>query len=74
MGIMSEKTLGIAIHKAGGVARAHTASRVKTPHARIVSVSSRSRESAERLAADELCLAIDWSVAEGGQAIRLPLD
>jgi len=41
---------GVAIHGAGWVAGAHIASWLKNPHAKIVSVSSRRKESAQRLA------------------------
>lgn len=46
---MIEGKLGVAIHGAGQVAYAHAASWRKNPHCRIVSVSSRRRESAQRL-------------------------
>jgi len=46
----SDRKLGVAIHGAGEVAYAHAASWKKNPHVRIVSVSSRSRASARRLA------------------------
>lgn len=46
---MNDRKLGVAIHGAGQVAQAHAASWKKSPHARIVSVSSRSQESARRL-------------------------
>jgi len=48
--------LGVAIHGAGGVAEAHAASWLKNPQVKIVSVSSRRRESAQRLV-DKLGLA-----------------
>jgi len=44
-----DKKLGVAIHGAGGVAFAHVASWLRNPHVQIVSVSSRRRESAQRL-------------------------
>lgn len=47
---MIDGKLGVAIHGAGQVAYAHAASWLKNPQVRIVSVSSRRRESAERLA------------------------
>ncbi len=47
--------LGVAIHGAGSVARAHAASWQRCPHARIVSISSHTFESARQLA-DELGL------------------
>lgn len=47
---MEDRKLGIAIHGAGEVARAHAASWMKNPHCEIVSVSSRRKESAQRLA------------------------
>ena len=46
---MEDRKLGVAIHGTGQVARAHAASWKKCPRARIVSVSSRSSESARRL-------------------------
>ena len=58
---MQDGKLGIAIHGAGQVARAHAASWVKNPHCEIVSISSRRKESAQRLA-DEL--GIDCSVRD----------
>jgi predicted dehydrogenase len=47
---MDEGKLGVAVHGAGNVSRAHAAAWKRNPHCRIVSVSSRRRESAERLA------------------------
>ena len=47
---MKDGKLGVAIHGAGDVAYAHAASWMKNPHATIVSVSSRRKESARRLA------------------------
>lgn len=47
---MHNGKLGVAIHGAGVVARAHAASWRKNPHATIVSVTSRRRETAERFA------------------------
>jgi predicted dehydrogenase len=47
---MKDGKLGVAIHGAGKVAYAHAASWMKNPHCEIVSVTSRSRESAQRLA------------------------
>jgi predicted dehydrogenase len=47
---MSDRKLGVALHGAGGVAVAHVASWLRHPRVEIVSVSSRSRQSAERLA------------------------
>ena len=55
---MPEKTLGVAIHGAGDVAHAHALSWMKNPRARIVSISSRTSRSAERLA-EKLDLACD---------------
>jgi len=52
---MENGKLGVAIHGAGNVARAHAASWRKNPNAKIVSVSSRRRETARRLI-DELGL------------------
>ncbi|MGI6415041.1 MAG: Gfo/Idh/MocA family protein [Thermoguttaceae bacterium] len=49
---MAERRLGVAIHGAGSVARAHVASWLKIPRAEIVSVSSRRLESAKRLVAE----------------------
>jgi predicted dehydrogenase len=46
---MNDGKLGVAIHGAGQVADAHVASWNRNPHAEVVSVSSRKRESAERL-------------------------
>lgn len=45
-----DKPLGVAIHGAGSVARAHAASWQRCPAANIVSITSRSADSAERLA------------------------
>ncbi|MCR4413822.1 MAG: Gfo/Idh/MocA family oxidoreductase [Thermoguttaceae bacterium] len=47
---MIDGKLGVAIHGAGQVAYAHAASWLKNPQVKIVSVSSRRRQSAERLA------------------------
>ena len=47
---MTEKTIGVAIHGAGDVAHAHALSWMKNPRARIVSISSRTPQSATRLA------------------------
>ena len=47
---MTDNKLGVAIHGAGGVAEAHAASWNKNARAAIVSVSSRRRETAQRLA------------------------
>jgi len=58
---MQDGKLGVAIHGVGNVAYAHAASWIKNPYARIVSVSSRRRESAQRLA-DKL--GIDCSVGD----------
>jgi len=52
---MEDEKLGVAIHGTGWVAHAHAASWMKNPHARIVSLSSRRKESAQRMA-DELGL------------------
>lgn len=46
---MKNGILGVAIHGVGQVAYAHAASWIKNPHARIVSVGSRRRESAQKL-------------------------
>jgi predicted dehydrogenase len=46
---MADEKLGIAIHGVGQVAQAHAASWLRNPHAEIVSVSSRSRDSAQKL-------------------------
>lgn len=47
---MIDGKLGVAIHGVGQVAYAHAASWLKNPHVRIVHVSSRRKESAQRLA------------------------
>ncbi|MBN2475719.1 MAG: Gfo/Idh/MocA family oxidoreductase [Pirellulales bacterium] len=52
---MEDGKLGVAIHGVGNVAYAHAASWKKNPHAEIVSVSSRRKQSAQRLA-DEMGL------------------
>lgn len=49
---MNKNILGIAIHGAGNVARAHAASWLKNPRVRIVSISSRRKQSAGQLADD----------------------
>ncbi len=46
---MNDKKLGVAIHGVGNVAYAHAASWLKNPYCEIVSVSSRRRESAQKL-------------------------
>jgi len=46
---MDNGKLGVAIHGVGQVAYAHAASWLKNPHVKIVSVTSRRRESAQRL-------------------------
>ena len=46
---MDDGKLGVAIHGVGSVAYAHAASWIKSPHAKIVSVTSRRKESAGRL-------------------------
>ncbi len=46
----TQKPLGVAIHGAGSVARAHATSWQRSPHADIVSISSRNRESAHKMA------------------------
>ncbi|MFH1923201.1 MAG: Gfo/Idh/MocA family oxidoreductase [Planctomycetota bacterium] len=46
---MDDGKLGVAIHGAGQVAYAHAASWLKSPHAKIVWVTSRRKESAQRL-------------------------
>ncbi len=46
---MKNGKLGVAIHGVGQVAYAHAASWVKNPHVEIVSVSSRRKESAQKL-------------------------
>ncbi|OHB67271.1 MAG: hypothetical protein A2V70_12355 [Planctomycetes bacterium RBG_13_63_9] len=58
---MEDGKLGVAIHGVGQVAYAHAASWMKNPHCRIVSVSSRRRQSAQRLV-DEL--GIDCAVRD----------
>jgi len=52
---MKERKLGVAIHGAGSVAYAHAASWKKNKHVEIVSVSSRTKASAQRLV-DEMKL------------------
>jgi predicted dehydrogenase len=47
---MGNGKLGVAIHGVGQVAYAHAASWLKNPHVEIVSVTSRRKESAQRLA------------------------
>jgi len=47
---MQNSKLGVAIHGAGNVARAHAASWLRNPHCRIVGVGSRRKESAQRVA------------------------
>ncbi|NUQ64834.1 MAG: Gfo/Idh/MocA family oxidoreductase [Pirellulales bacterium] len=47
--MMIDGKLGVAIHGAGQVAYAHAASWLKNPHVKIVSVSSRKKESAQKL-------------------------
>jgi len=46
---MQDREFGVAIHGAGEVAHAHAASWLKNPRCHIVSVSSRRRETAQRL-------------------------
>ena len=55
----NDNPLGVAIHGAGSVARAHVASWQRSPHAKIVSISSRRKESAQRMAEE---LGIECSV------------
>ncbi|MEA1952518.1 MAG: Gfo/Idh/MocA family oxidoreductase [Planctomycetota bacterium] len=47
---MAESTIGVAIHGAGDVAHAHALSWMKNPRARLVSISSRTPQSAQSLA------------------------
>ena len=47
---MDDGKLGVAIHGVGQVAYAHAASWLKNPHVKIVSVTSRRKESAQKLA------------------------
>jgi len=47
---MIDGKLAVAIHGAGNVAHAHAMAWLKNPHVQIVSTSSRTRQSAERLA------------------------
>ena len=47
---MNNEKYGVAIHGAGWVAEAHVASWLKNAHAEIISISSRCKESAKRLA------------------------
>lgn len=63
---MQDGKLGVAIHGAGVVAHAHAASWKRNPHARIVSVSSRRRETAERFAKD---LGLDCRVTDDYAAV-----
>jgi predicted dehydrogenase len=58
---MDDRKLGVAIHGAGVVAHAHAASWLRNPHARIVSVSSRRRETAQRFAEE---LGLDCRVTD----------
>lgn len=46
---MKDRKLGVAIHGVGQVAYAHAASWIENPYATIISVSSRRKESAQRL-------------------------
>jgi predicted dehydrogenase len=63
---MDDGKLGVAIHGAGQVAYAHAASWAKNPHCRVVSVSSRRKESAQRLV-DKLGL--DCAVGDDYDAV-----
>jgi predicted dehydrogenase len=63
---MIDGKLGVAIHGVGKVAYAHAASWRKNPHCRIVSVSSRRRESAQRLVET---LKLDCRVAESFEEV-----
>jgi predicted dehydrogenase len=63
---MIDGKLGVAIHGAGQVAYAHAASWRKNPHARIVSVSSRKKDSARRLVDT---VALDCEVGDDFDAI-----
>jgi predicted dehydrogenase len=63
---MRQGELGVAIHGVGDVARAHAASWLKLPQVRIVSVTSRNRESAQQLA-DQFQL--DCHVGDDYQAV-----
>jgi predicted dehydrogenase len=58
---MHEGKLGVAIHGPGVVAHAHAASWLRNAHARIVSVSSRRLETAQRFAAE---LGLDCRVTD----------
>jgi len=58
---MDHPKLGVAIHGPGTVARAHAASWLRNPHARIVSVSSRRLETARQFAAE---LGLDCRVTD----------
>lgn len=53
---INDHRMGVAIHGAGSVARAHAASWKKNPHVQLVSISSNRTDSAQRLA-EELGLA-----------------
>ena len=63
---MDDATLGVAIHGAGQVAYAHAASWKKNPHCRIVSVSSRRKQSAQKLADT---LELDCTVGDDYEAV-----
>ncbi len=63
---MENGKLGVAIHGAGKVAHAHAASWKKNPNVKIVSVSSRRRETAQRLI-DEMGL--DCSAGDDFDAV-----
>jgi len=63
---MENGKLGVAIHGVGDVAYAHAASWMKNPHVEIVSVSSRRKESAQKLV-DHFSL--DCSVPESYDAV-----
>jgi predicted dehydrogenase len=63
---MQDGKLGVAIHGAGKVAYAHAASWRKNPHCRIVSVSSRSTDSARRLVDT---LGLDCAVGDDYQQV-----
>lgn len=63
---MIDGKLGVAIHGVGQVAYAHAASWLKNPHAKIVSVGSRRKESAQRLACK---LGLDCTIHESYEQV-----
>jgi len=63
---MDDGKLGVAIHGAGSVAAAHAASWQRNPHVRIVSISSRRKETAQTLAGK---LQLDVTVHESFEEV-----